>query len=132
MTWNLPTVVSDNSQEQAPPGGERLPGKPENIPAHVWALLQEAGEIAAQRLLEELQSAAFSRLKPGDKARLIELALTRSYGPPIKREMTLSLSGTVSDAVAESLGRLASSDIPEMRRQGGQERRKTPSEGHDT
>ena len=68
---------------------------------------------------------SFERLKPADQARLIEMALNRAYGPPVKREMTLSLSGTVSDAVAESLGRLAAADLPELR----QDRRKRTSEG---
>ena len=98
--------------------------RPQNIPPAAWAALQEAGVAAAERLRDMLASKAFERLKAGDKARLIELALTRAYGPPIKREMTLSLSGNVSDAVAASLSRLAAADLPELRN-----RRSAPAEG---
>ena len=118
----LPINESDQSDD------ERPIERPQNIPAATWSALQEAGHEAAERLRDLIQSPRFERLKPGDQARLIELALTRAYGPPIKREMTLSLSGNVSDAVAESLGRLASADLPEM----GQERRKRSGEGSDT
>lgn len=90
-------------------------GRPDAIPPAVWADLQGAASVAAQRLRDLLEHKSFERLRPSDKARLIELALTRAYGPPIKREMSLTLSGTVSDAVAESLGRLAASDLPEFR-----------------
>jgi hypothetical protein len=89
-------------------------GRPTTIPPDVWTQLQAAGATAAERLADLLASKAFERLKPPDQARLIELALNRAYGPPIKREMTLSLSGNVSDAVAASLARLSSADLPEL------------------
>jgi hypothetical protein len=89
-------------------------GRPDAIPPEVWQDLQGAASMAAQRLRDLIEKKSFERLKPSDQARLIELAFNRAYGPPIKREMSLTLSGTVSDAVAESLGRLAASDLPEF------------------
>tara|TARA_R110000823_G_scaffold5692_6_gene22457 strand:- start:251 stop:634 length:384 start_codon:yes stop_codon:yes gene_type:complete len=97
-------------------------GRPDNIPPATWAALSEAGHVAAERLLSLLQGPAFMRLKAGDQARLIELAMNRAYGPPIKRELSLSLSGQVSDAVAESLGRLAGAELPEMRTASARQR----------
>lgn len=90
-------------------------GKPDAMPPEAWEALQQAGTRAAERLRDLIEANSFKRLKPTDQARLIQLALDRAYGPPVKREMSLTLSGTVSDAVAESLGRLASADLPEMR-----------------
>lgn len=114
--------------DHAPEATDAPSDRPSTIPAEVWAALQDAGQAAAERLRDLLKAKAFERLKPGDQARLIELALNRAYGPPIKREMTLSLSGNVSDAVAASLARLSASDLPEF----GQKRRNVPSEGSDT
>jgi hypothetical protein len=76
-------------------------------------LLQSAGHTAAERLDELLRSSGFKRLRPSEQAKLIELALNRAYGPPIKREMSVTLSGNVSDAVAASLARLSAYDLPE-------------------
>jgi len=100
--------------KQAPESVDQ--GKPDAIPDHVWQTLQDAGSAASERLLALLTGKSFERLKAGDQARLIQLALDRAYGPPVKASMSLQLSGSVSDAVAESLGRLASHDLPEMRR----------------
>jgi len=88
--------------------------RPDAIPAEAWEALQEAGQRASERLRDLIAGKSFERLKPADQARLIQLALDRAYGPPVKREMSLTLSGSVSDAVAESLARLASSDLPEF------------------
>ena len=103
----LPFVDQPETVDESP--------RPDAIPPAVWALLQEAGSVAAGRLLDLLHSKAFERLKVGDQTRLIQLALDRAYGPPIKREMSLTLSGTVSDAVSEALAAHAGLDLPEMR-----------------
>ena len=100
-------------------------GRPDAVPPATWEALQEAGHRAAERLRDMIEAKSFERLKPSDQARLIQLALDRAYGPPVKREMSLTLTGNVSDAVAESLGRLASAELPEF----AQNRRKAPSEG---
>lgn len=88
--------------------------RPSAIPPDVWDHLQQAGSLAAERLHELLAAPSFTRLRPSDQIKLIDLALVRAYGPPIKREVSLALSGDVSDAVAESLGRLAAAPLPEM------------------
>jgi len=100
-------------------------GRPDAIPPEAWAALQEAGQAAAERLRDLIAAKSFERLRPSEQARLIQLALDRAYGPPVKREMSLTLSGNVSDAVAESLGRLASAELPEFTADG----RKARSEG---
>ena len=102
--------TSTDSEQDAPAK------RPDNIPPATWQALSEAGHQAAERLLDLIKAKSFERLKPTDQARLIELALNRAYGPPIKREMSLTLSGNVSDAVAESLGALAGTSLPEFSR----------------
>jgi len=109
----------DNEPNDAP-SAEALPASnmadSEGIPAHVWQLLQEAGEQAASKLLDMLKSKAFDSYAPTAKARLIELAFTRAYGLPIRRSVDVSLSSSDADAVAQSLLALRDS-LPE-RRQG--------------
>lgn len=116
MVSHLPALreISDSadSQQDAPQAA------PSNIPPETWAMLQEAGHSAAERLRDLLQSSSFARLKPGDQARLIELALNRAYGPPIKREMSLTLTGEVSDATSQILASLAERDLPEIGSKG--------------
>lgn len=102
----IPSTTSDKGSDVAP--------KPDSVPAHVWTTLQAAGERAADKLLDMLSSKKFDRLRPSEQARLVELALNRAYGPPIKREMSLTLTGNVSDAVAASLATLSATDLPEM------------------
>jgi len=86
-----------------------------DIPPETWALIQQAGHKAAERLLDLIEKPAFSRMKVTDQARLIELALNRAYGPPIQKSATLALSGKISDAVADELARLSEQDLPENR-----------------
>ena len=121
-------LLSENLAAPSETAPESVAKRPDNIPPATWEALSEAGHVAAERLLDLLQSKSFERLKSGDQARLIELALNRAFGPPIKREMSLTLSGTVSDAVAESLSNLASVDLPEMAAHG----RKPHKMGRDT
>lgn len=81
-----------------------------DIPDHVWVMLQEAGEAAAERLLELLQPAAFAKLKDGTQKALIDLAMTRAYGLPVKTQVKV-VTGE-ADAVAASLAQLAG-QLPE-------------------
>jgi hypothetical protein len=83
-----------------------------DIPPHVWALLQQAGETAATRLVQVLQSPRFTSYAPSAQRGLIELALTRAYGLPIRKALNLNLSTSDSDAVAASLADLAA-NLPE-------------------
>lgn len=103
------TVQADTGAAEEPQVG------PGDIPAATWAMIQQAGHKAAGRLLELLDGREWSKLKAGDKLRLVELAMNRAYGPPIKREQRLELRGDVSDAVAASLAKLSSFDLPELR-----------------
>lgn len=94
--------------------GEVMPiaGIGQDIPPHVWHLLQQAGELAAGRLVEILQSPAFKTYAPSAQRGLIELALTRAYGLPIRKALNLNLSTNDADAVAQSLADLAA-NLPE-------------------
>ena len=121
--------------EAQPDDASDVPAAPqEGIPAHVWQTLQEAGEEAAQRLLELLQPPRFNKLAGSVQRALLDLALTRAYGLPIRRAVSVNLTSDDADAVAASLASLADS-LPERR---PQPRDVTPasealsaSEGHD-
>ncbi len=86
----------------------------EGVPAHVWPLLQQAGEAAAMRLVAIIRSASFMRMAPTAQKSFIELALTRAYGLPIKKAIQVNLSSKDSDAVSASLNALIG-DLPEFR-----------------
>jgi hypothetical protein len=77
--------------------------------------LQEAGEEAAQRLLELLQPLTFKALPGSVQRALLDLALTRAYGLPVRRSVSVNLSSDDADAVAASLASLADS-LPERAR----------------
>ena len=79
---------------------------PPDIPRHVWKMLQEGGELAAERLLEMLNLANFHELKATEKARLIDMALTRAYGLPVRRSVNVELQSENADAVAAALADL--------------------------
>lgn len=86
------------------------------IPSHVWSLLQEAGEVAAERLLTLLSGKKFDSYKPADQRALIDLALTRAYGLPVRRAVQLNLNTDDQDAVAASLNMLSRKiTLPERR-----------------
>ena len=89
-----------------------MPAPQDGIPPHVWDLLQRAGERGAERLLELLESPAFKNYAPSAKARLIELAMVRAYGLPVRRSVEVKLSSDDTDAVAASLASLRDS-LPE-------------------
>lgn len=97
-----------------------------DIPPHVWALLQQAGEAAAHRLVQIIQSPRFATYAPSAQRGLIELALTRAYGLPVRKALSVTLSTSDADAVAASLADLAS-DLPETARQRVREALSTPS-----
>ena len=101
-----------------------------DIPPHVWALLQSAGEIAAQRLVQVLKSPAFSTYAPSAQRGLIELALTRAYGLPIRKALNVTLTSSDSDAVAASLADLSNS-LPEHVRHTIREAQNAPSGNSD-
>lgn len=94
--------------------GVIVPPSEAGVPKHVWDLLQKAGEAAAFRLNEILQSPKFAKYPPTAQKALIELALTRAYGLPVRKAVTVMLSSSDSDAVAKSLSELTSA-LPEMR-----------------
>jgi len=105
----------DKAQDAAASPGDVAPAlRPDHVPAHVWHLLQAAGEVAAQRLHDILSAPSFSRLRPSEQTKLIELALTRAYGQPVKREVRIDLSGGDADAVAASLAQITGR-LPEYR-----------------
>jgi len=96
-----------------PDGASNAVASPSNdIPPHVWSLLAEAGEQAAVRLLEALRSPRWSSYAPTSQARLIELAMVRAYGLPVRRSIDVTLTSSDADAVAQSLAALTQS-LPE-------------------
>lgn len=105
---------SSAPQEPSPDGldGQVLPPHATDIPPHVWAMLQEAGEVAASRLVTILKSQAFMTYAPTAQKALIELALTRAYGLPVRKALNVNLSTSDADAVAASLADLAQA-LPE-------------------
>lgn len=113
---SLPVIAPKTPRQDAPviDGEVSVMQSPlsQDIPPHVWSLLQEAGEAAAQRLVELLTSPAFKSYSPQAQRGLIELALTRAYGLPVKRALNLNLSTSDADAVAMSLADLAA-NLPE-------------------
>jgi hypothetical protein len=106
----------------------------EGIPAHVWELLSEAGELAAERLRDILRSPRFKSFRPSEQRALIDLALTRAYGLPVRRSLSVSLSSSDTDAIAASLMGLQDA-LPERGNeplQGGQDARDVTPGGQGT
>jgi hypothetical protein len=86
---------------------------PAGIPPAVWSDICAAGAAAARRLRHLLEhGTAWTKLPATTQARLIELALTRAYGAPVAKTLSLSLSSSDADAVAASLAGFAAS-LPE-------------------
>ena len=113
----LPQTEPETTQEGAlVVSGEIMPpDQGSAIPEHVWALLQEAGELAATRLRDMLASPTFKSYAPAAQRALLDLALTRAYGLPVRRSLSVNLSTSDADAVAASLADLAAS-LPEYGR----------------
>lgn len=102
-----------------------------DIPPHVWQMLQQAGELAAGRLVQIIQSPKFEHYAPSAQRGLIELALTRAYGLPIRKALNVNLSSSDADAVAASLSDLAS-NLPETARNAVREGLKGLDPDHPT
>jgi hypothetical protein len=123
----LPAVSADPSDADAP--------LPAGLPANVAATLAKAGEAAATRLLSLLTGPRFDRFRPSEQRALIELALTRAYGLPVRREVSVSLTSSDTDAVAASLAHLAGRPLPEYRQSATESHaggRNDPSEDDDS
>jgi len=99
----------------------------EGIPSHVWALLSEAGELAAERLRDLLASPRFKTFRASEQRALIDLALTRAYGLPVRRSLSVSLASADTDAIAASLIHLQDA-LPERAEAAPQPRDVTPSD----
>ena len=99
---------------------DRLDGKPETIPQHVWDLMRENGELATRRLNELLRSPRFSRLKAGDQAKLIALAQERAYGKTAAPKQENSRKrGGMKDVINSELDNMAyRTTLPEYRKVG--------------
>jgi len=96
--------------------GELTPlGKPDNVPADVWALVQDNGRLATERLNEILSSTRFHRMKASDQARFIKLAQDRAYGQP--GQVNDNKKGVIVDLTAQEMAKLAKrADLPEYAR----------------
>lgn len=96
---------------------EKLDFRPDNIDAETWALIQENGRIATERLNEILVSPKFLRLRAGDQAKLIALAQNRAYGlPQTNRHDSNKRKGTITDVTASELRQLADrTTLPEYK-----------------
>ena len=87
-----------------------VPSPNEKIPNHVWTILSECGETAAERLQEMLTDRHFHGLRGSDKANLIRMAFEYAYGKPdapLKRSVNLNLSSDSTDAVQAAMAKLA-------------------------
>jgi hypothetical protein len=108
----------EHAGDPPPLSGDVLPDQSSlgaDIPPHVWTMLQQAGELAAARLVQVLQSPRFAAYSPAAQRGLIELALVRAYGLPVRKALNVNLSTSDSDAVAASLADLAA-NLPENAR----------------
>lgn len=94
---------SANADQPEPDATGGQGDRPDGIPADVWALLQDAGALAAERLRDMLASPRFAKFPVTAQRALIELALTRAYGLPVRRSVSVNLSSTDADAIAASL-----------------------------
>lgn len=105
-------AVAERKPDDAQQAQSAAPDGQEAIPPHVMAILQEAGEEAAQRLLELLRSKRFALIPASQQRGLIELALTRAYGLPVRRSVNVSIGKDDLDAIAHSLSGLTDA-LPE-------------------
>lgn len=72
--------LKNQEEEKAVEGEVTQLGQPDHIDADTWALIQDTGRLASERLYEILSSPKFTRLRAGDQAKLIKLAQDRAYG----------------------------------------------------
>lgn len=93
-----------------------------SIPPIVWEILQEAGDVASQRLLDLISDdVKFSRLSTKDQIKLIEMAFNRAYGlpdSPMKKNVHLHLDKDDKGASVNMLDELAHKamrQLPEFR-----------------
>ena len=109
-----PAIAAPAAQTSPPDAvdGELVGPMGQDVPPHVWTLLQEAGELAAERLVSILRGNAFMSYAPTAQKALIELALTRAYGLPVRKALNVNLSTSDADAVAASLADLGQ-NLPE-------------------
>lgn len=98
-------LVNPPEPRTAAQTGEELAKQQQSpdIPPHVWDLLQEAGEEAARALLDILRSPKFRAAKVSEQRALIDLALTRAYGLPVRRSLSVNLESSDADAIAASI-----------------------------
>lgn len=107
---------AEEEREQVRAEGLTYIGKPDEMPADVWELVQENGRVATERLHEILTSERFKRLRPGDQAKLIKLAQDRAYGLPTSAKPANNKAGAVIDMSSEEMRQLADkSRLPEYR-----------------
>lgn len=91
-------------------------GKPDEMPADVWELVQENGRVATERLHEILTSERFKRLRASDQAKLIKLAQDRAYGVPTASRASDKKGGPVIDMTSEEMRAIANrAKLPEYR-----------------
>lgn len=85
---------------------EELNARPLDIPADVWAVIQENGRLATEKLHDILASPRFDRLRAGEQAKLIALAQNRAYGLPKSNNAAASAKRGAIDGTRHQLGEL--------------------------
>ena len=96
---------------------EEMSSRPDDVPADVWALIQENGRVATERLNDLLVSPKFARLRVGDQARLIALAQNRAYGTPkSNRGEAVKRRGSVDVTQSELANLVSRATLPEYKR----------------
>jgi hypothetical protein len=89
--------------------------QPDHIDADTWALIQDTGRLACERLYAILSDPKFLRLRAGDQAKLIALAQTRAYGVAVAKKE--ARRGRIIDVTAEELRDTATrAALPEYRK----------------
>ena len=115
------------TQPQAPNDGEHIANDPNaalqaendllaDIPKEVAELIEKAGLLASAHMVTLLSDTEKLKGQPLAAQRaLVDLALTRAYGLPVRRSLNLNLHGDAADAVQASLNELTN-ELPERKR----------------
>lgn len=117
MKTTMATQVAIDVADADIASPEEVSMKPDEIPEDVWAIVQESGREATNRLHELLVSPKFTRLKTSDQTKLISLAQNRAYGLPKTSRADLNKRrGRITDATAFALNdQAARAALPEYK-----------------
>ena len=88
----------------------------DDLPEDVAQLLAKAGVLAAKHLVHILSDPKeLARHPLAAQRAILDLAITRAYGLPIRKSVTVNLSTSEADAVTQSLQELSSNISPKSK-----------------